>query len=120
MVGTGRRSVDESCSGDAVETKSDRVKEFRKSCTLNAVDVEIEVDASTEVVVVAASDAGCTESAGPKTFVLLECVRSTSEVTGSEMNALETAGFAVVIGTVRDAAASRIVSSSPPEFISCD
>ena len=42
------------------------------------------------------------------------------EVTGSEMDALETAGFAVVIGTVRDAAASRIVSSSPPEFISCD
>ena len=120
VVGTGRRSVDESRSGDAVETRGDRVKEFRKSCTLNAVGVEIEVDARTEVVVAAVSDAGCPESAGPRTFVLFECVRSTSEVTGSEMNALETAGFAVVIGTVRDAAASRIVSSSPPEFISCD
>ena len=60
------------------------------------------------------------KSAGPRTFVLLEFVRSLPEVTGSEMNALETAGFAVVIGAVRDAAASRIVSSSPPEFISCD
>ena len=124
VVGTGRRSVNESRSGDAVETRGDRVKEFRKSCTLNAVDVEIEVDASTEDVVATAIEAEgcfwCTESAGPRTFVLLECVRSTSEVTGSEMNALETAGFAVVIGTVRDAAASRIVSSSPPEFISCN
>ena len=61
VEGTGRRSVEESRSGDAVETRGDRVKELRKSCTLNAVDAAIEVDARTEVVVVAASDAGCTE-----------------------------------------------------------
>ena len=58
VVATGRWTVDEGRSGDGPETRGDRVSEFRKSCTLKAVDVAIDVDARTEVVVAAASDAG--------------------------------------------------------------